>query len=265
MGNHWPGQHTQESVCTNDCFASFKYTHEFVTNYDFDEFILPRKFLPTLDLTFAYRNLACKSSQLAALNQNDYNLYKYITETIGQATNSINKKVAAFHFEHMLLIDKMPDSFLKDLSAQHDNKARQLTFDYNNMRISFIVDPLKDSSMIYSMDNLSQLIECLNSFINVTKVDLNWNRLHGIWMDGRKGKSVFNTNYTEYITQHLAFQTNDKNAALIDVPVDFGFVSHFRQPIDNQFFFDQTYHFYQHYRLDIELYYFLAAFFQDTY
>lgn len=266
MGDHWPGHHAQESVCTNDCFASFKYTHEFVTNYDFDEFILPRKFLPTHNLTFA-QDLKCTPppNKLTAPNQqSDYNLYDYITQFISQ--NQTNSKVAALHFEHMLLLDFMPEPFMKDLSnVQNQNQTRTIAFNYNNMRINFNVDPLKDSNMITSMKNLSRLIECLDTFINISKINHKWNRLHGIWMDVRKGKSVFNTNYTEFVTQHLAFQINDKSANSIDVPIDYGFVSHFREPIDIQFFLGQTYAFNKHYRLDIEYYYFLASFFQNTF
>lgn len=265
MGDHWPGHHAQESVCTNDCFASFKYTHEFVTNYDFDEFILPRKFLPTHNLTFAQEDLKCTPppNKLAVPNESDYNLYNYITQFISQTNSS---KVASLHFEHMLLLEFMPDSFIKDLYSV-SNQTRTIAFNYNNMRINFNIDPLKDSNMINSMrnQNLSRLIECLDTFINISKINYKWNRLHGIWMDVRRGKSVFNTNYTEFITQHSAFQINDKSASSIDVPIDYGFVSHFREPIDIQFFLGQTYAFNKHYRLDIEYYYFMAAFFQNTF
>lgn len=54
FGDHFQAFNTQESVATNDCYASFKYDYEFVTNYDFDELILPRKYVPTNNLDYMH-------------------------------------------------------------------------------------------------------------------------------------------------------------------------------------------------------------------
>lgn len=261
LGDHWPSFHAQELACTNDCLASFKYTHEFVTNYDFDELIIPRKFVPTQDLSYVDRGLIKCSKDAATLNHEEYNLYRYVRKLIEKASNT-TKKVASLHFEHMLLFDRMPDEFISDLlNPKRLNQSRTIKFSYNNMYINFDVNAKTDAPMISWMSNLTGLIKCFNDSIKNFNIDERWNRVHGIWMDVRKGKSVFNTDFTEYVTQHLALQIVDREAKSIDVPLADGFVSHFREPIDIQFFLGQTYSFYRHYRLDMEYINFINSFF----
>lgn len=138
-------------------------------------------------------------------------------------------------------------------------------FDRDNMRFYFITSYEYDHNMTKWISDSNELISCLNKTIQQgkSKINANWNRVYGVWMDMRKGKSIFNTKYVDFIQQHSAVEFTNK-AVQFDIPVNIGFVNHFREEIDLQFFLGQTYSFYNHFRIDLEYYYFLAAFSKQT-
>lgn len=276
LGKHWPAQHTLELVATNDCLASFKYEYEFVTNYDFDEFILPRRHLPTRDLNYT-KNLTCKSfitdsHKIQANNTNTQakfekiiSLYEFVTDLIKElkSANS-SRKIAALHFKHMLMFDNIPNEFLVDLfNTSLLNTSRRVLFDYNKMRFYFYIDPPYDAVPRSWFNETRQLAECLTNFTqtNTNGLSNKWNRVYGIWLDVRRGKSIYNTDYVDLINQHEVQHLNDPSAEVIDLPLDKGFVSHFREPIDGQFFLGQIYSFNNYFRADFEYSLFAAQMF----
>lgn len=268
LGEHWPALHTFELVATNDCLMSFKYEFEYVTNYDFDEFILPRLHLPTSELSYLDEqnaNLTCESlskqtepTQAAA----PYTLYNYVRDLIAEdaKNSSSNPKIASLHFKHMLMFPRLPDQFVNDLlNVSLLNEKRTVMFDYFNMRVYFNVDPAYDSPLRAAFNRTRQLGECMSELIDKRRLDgnnitVNWNRLYGIWMNLRCGKSVFNTDYVDLINQHELQHSSEPSARVIDVPIEHGYVSHFRETIDIQFFLGQTYSFSSNFRVDFEYY-----------
>jgi hypothetical protein len=264
FGNHWPAFHAQESVATNDCFTSFKYSYEFVTNYDFDEFIFPRKFTPTHDLTYTVNaQLNCINNSITLPFLSSYDLYNYTLELM---RTRANETVGSLHFEHMLFFDTIPENVSQNLA---NNDVRKIQFEYKkDLRFYLSLNSVEDFSLANYFVNTKSLVECLNKTIRASGKVKNdekiWNRVYTVWMDRRKGKSIYNTNYTEFINQHFADLTSG-NGVIFNVPVDRGYASHFRDDLNYQFFHSQTYKLSKHFRIDLEFYYFLAAFSKITF
>lgn len=103
-----------EKLCDNDCFLTFKYTHEFVTNYDFDEVIFPRKYT-TNDLSFfdAPTSQDTFNCTLVRSNfdTNDYSLYSYVQKL----KNKYGQNVGCFQFEHVLFVDNFDRGWIDNI------------------------------------------------------------------------------------------------------------------------------------------------------
>lgn len=165
MGNHWKGFHTRELIATNDCFASFKYTHEFVTNYDFDEFILPRKLVPTSNLADISRRYYSSSSSSCSNKSRGitykYNLYEFVHNLVKKAGEN-NSKIAWLSFEHVMFFHTLPANFLPNLkqAAEQDNDTSMLVkFEYENSQDGiFEFEPERDARLAWSVLNSSSVI-----------------------------------------------------------------------------------------------------------
>lgn len=267
MGDHWKGFHTRELVATNDCFASFKYTHELVTNYDFDEFILPRKLAPTRDLARILSDITSTSRQHNPIDIDSYNLYEYLVGLIKANTSS---KIGWLSFEHMLFFNNLPANFLPNLkhlvewTNQMKNEINATTmfkFEYEDKKeANFEFKVERDVRFARSVLDSREAIEMLNQSLAHDKLAVKFDRVDGIWCNQRLGKAVFVTDYVEFVSQHRAEMMNEREAVELKVPVDVGFVNHYREPINPQSLkFD--YAFSQHYRVDLEAYWFLARLF----
>lgn len=281
MGDNWPGFHTRESIATNDCYASFKYTHKLVTNYDFDEFILPRKLTPTRNLARIVGKLDTCTLNSTAFNQevesNDhtevpdlantnldgnYSLYDHVMELMKRHTKDKVKKIAWLHFEHMLFYDHVADNFFTQLRDAVNSTKNELDIrlNYSNMINTLTYDQKRDSSLARALINLNETIECFNSSLLAKneKLDQKFNRVYGVWSNARRGKSVFNTDYVEFVNQHFGEQVSERDAVEVRLPLDEGFVNHYREPIDAQFFGLRV-PFAEHFRADLESYNFIAT------
>lgn len=96
-----------EKVCTNDCLLNFKWTHEFTTNYDFDEFIFPRK-VETNDFTSSnslLEKISCDSTP------EKYSLYDYAVDL----TRKSSTPVAVLRFKHVMFFHNDHANFFKKL------------------------------------------------------------------------------------------------------------------------------------------------------
>lgn len=281
MGSNWAGFHTRELIATNECLASFKHTHKYVTNYDFDEFIFPRKFVPTrnLDEIARYISSCPKNSQpennltsVKTLNISTtrYSLYEYVTDLMTKyAERRGTKKIAWFHFEHMLFFDRVPNEFIANLERVYSMNATFplfLRFKYDKFMLQLRYESERDSDLARSVLDTQRDIQCINSSQETTARQFvlhdKFNRVYGIWRDIRSGKSVFNTDYVELVNQHYGERKNDQEAIDIKVPLDEGFASHYRESIDGQFF-GFTKPFSDYFRVDIEAFAFLYSIFKD--
>lgn len=96
---------SHEQVCTNACMTHFKYGYEFMTNYDFDEILFPRKF-KTNDYTI--KSDSCRPDK----KQLQYDIYQYATELV----KTYGTNIGSFQFEHVLFFDGIDENFLKKVS-----------------------------------------------------------------------------------------------------------------------------------------------------
>lgn len=260
----WPTFHTHEMTATNDCFTNFKYEYQFVTNYDFDELLFPRNEF-TFRLDRPHTEIKCQLTQSSSVFSNNQanfsfsdfsNIYDYAVRMF--ATNREEERpIGALHFQHVLMVDKVNDEFLNSLSRElGENETSQVVpFIYEGKNLTFSVKKNEYDHRAVEMSR--QLIRCLNTNMGKEEILTKWNRVFGIWISVRHGKSIYNTDFTEFVNQHYA-ELLSKSAKWINVPLDQGFSSHFRDPVDNSFFLGQQYSLSSNFRIDLEYYGFLA-------
>jgi len=114
----------------------------------------------------------------------------------------------------------------------------------------------KDIPFILSIKKFQALTACLNSSITTKKVYSNkWTIPFASIMNMRLGKSLFDTKFIYAINQHGASATDNSNC--INVPIQFGYVSHFRHDV-KEFFANQSYPF-NFFQFDLEHFFFLYS------
>jgi hypothetical protein len=251
---------SMEFFCTNACYASFRYSYEYVTNYDFDEVIFPRR-LQTNDLRTFEANRNCTMSHG---NSTIYNMYEYISLLKASYDNDV-LPIAAFHFENVAFFSNVSEQFLEELFSEIDVKTLANSNGSSSIKLkltkdwSLVMSKRQHSTYVNSLFNVMDLISCLNrTIVAKGRLDLAWNRLFGILINSRYGKSVFNTRYTEFINQHFA-DSYQLGTRIFYVDLKDGFASHFRESSEN-WFANQVYSF-SHLRVDLEFYYYLACHF----
>lgn len=244
---------SMEFFCTNDCFKRFKSTHEFVTNYDVDEFIFPRH----LDLNkleqIELKRIKCHDNiNTSQIIPQKYNSYEYFSRLFEDYSNKGETKIAALKFKNSFVLNELDESFFEHLFSSNN---RWVNLDYrNNKNVRLRVDK-NDELLISSMFNTHYLIECLNKTISSCKrFESRWNSPFSVVLAKGREKSVFNTSCTEFINQHQPDLTSD-DSEIVDVHLDRGFSSHFRDDIE-MWFLGQTLPF-SNFRIDLEYYFFL--------
>lgn len=255
-----------ERINTNDCFLNYKYQYEYVTNYDFDEIIFPRKFdvYETSSVENAFKN--CNQSIIeksSAINKT-YNIYEYanrlfnyygknrLTSITFQNSIFIKSNINIELFFNQLFNNK--EKFFIFLAKKFELKISQ------NSSINFLMKNYHDyeySKDVYKLYNYAKCLK-VNSIKNFEK---NFNLFISIVMNsnGREGKSIFNTDNTESINQHYASNKKFLTYRYI-LPVNRGFTSHFREKYDS--FFNHQSIPINYLLIDIEYYLFLLSYFK---
>jgi hypothetical protein len=246
-----------EKVCTNDCLLHFKHEFEFTTNYDFDEIIFPRKlnvddYEPFLD-EVKDKNSDCSNERV---NQNKYSLYDYAIRLSKLLGNG--KSVAMLKFENGVVFPD-PDSYSKmfaKIFASCKNKTEMsVDFEMNGKKLSLVIRQ-NDYAYIEKIEGFQNYLKCLNdTIIQRGLFPPRLNSPYAIIVNNRLGKSIYNTDLTEFYNQHNA-DFFSANSLSINVPINYGFVSHFREYSDD-FLVNQSYGF-SYFRFDLEYYNFLA-------
>ena len=215
-----------ENINTNDCYLNHKYVYEYVSNYDFDEIILPR------------RNLALNQSEFLSYNSSipKYDMYsytKYLHNLLG------GQNVSFIHFENTFmligyrtLLEKIlnfsnDEISKKSLCYEKDNRSVLLKLEENDSemiekfwkRIIPFIDGLNETNRLKSNKNGT------NDFFYNTK----WNNAYSYKTSWRirAGKSIYVTDNTLTINQHVADNVL-KGKFFKIVPFNLGFLSHFR-------------------------------------
>jgi hypothetical protein len=89
-----------EKITTNDCFINFKYTHEYVTNYDFDELILPHDSAMG-HLQANYGNMSATDTSVCQHKPVDFDLYKHTVNLFNK-----NQAAAVLFLSHVVMVPK---------------------------------------------------------------------------------------------------------------------------------------------------------------
>ena len=257
--NEWV-LNSHERLTSNDCLLNFKYDYELVTNYDFDEIILPRKI--SLDDSYLYFN-------------NEYNLCNNITDIKpkfiydNKSNNLYNyamklfehygvHNTASIRFEHALIV-KEYDRINNFVFKMKPNVSKLIRFNYNRSHLMNIKYQLKENiDHLKKYKELKLIIDCLNQTeeSSLNKLSKKWNNPYFIHLNMRDGKSIFNTNLTEIYNQHYA-ELPSNQLKQVKLPLDYGFLSHFRDNVGD-FFLNQTYSF-NNLIVDLEYYLFLIS------
>jgi len=235
---------SHERMCSNHCLMNLKYEYEFITNYDFDEFIFPRIFKPN-DLK-PFKFSTCDEIR----NENDYDIYKYST----RLKKYFGPFVACYQFEHVLFLQNY-EPFIQNIFKLNEiKKSLKIPYELENRYLYYTMRP-RHAKMISTIFDFQPLVRCLNQSITHNKnFSQMWNKIYASVMNMREGKSIFNSDLTESVHQHSASNTIGFSYCRT-VPLEFGYVSHMRDLITG-FFINQVYDF-DFFIFDLEYYYFL--------
>jgi hypothetical protein len=272
-----------EKMCANACFQNYKHIYKYLTNYDMDEFIFPRRFDKNHFHELSERELDAAETQCVSSNKSNYINGGLISNYIQRLVQFYGTRVAYFHFENYLtlnehenLMDKIANSVLLTF-----NGGRTLYLDYENIekrtnlrfRIrndsswwSILRNGSEDMTYFQSFKYLNNRIKRLDSlyFSNETCVlDAKWRNVLMSFVSARRpGKSIFNTDLVHSINPHNSMRIKP-DSVRVHVPIDLGYVSHFRdEDISTKFshgqFAQVNYFPIRHLVLDMEYFLFLV-------
>jgi hypothetical protein len=222
-------RHLHEKLCTNTCYMNIKNEYEFVSNFDFDEFVFPR-FKKTSDYS-SFNSLNCTNLDGKRENQS-YSIYDYALRLKAQ----LGQNVAGFQFEHVVFV-KESQRFIEKL-RRFNNTESVLRFEMGNKYVDYSISN-NGASVISSIKKFHDLVDCLNKSITMNGVySEKWNIPYASVMNMRLGKTLYDTKFTYSISQHIVTATD--MFSCIKVPIQYGYVSHFRDIVKG-FFENQNY------------------------
>ena len=242
-GGEWLARlNTAEKMASNDCYLKYRYTHEFVTNYDFDEFIFPRH-LP-LDDYSPYLNKSCDQVQAEATTSN-HNMYEYARQLVAKYQNNTSssssssssdsnsgEKVAALLFPHYYALPTNRSSDQVQLRTYHNE--RSVTFLLNHKKVFLFLGRRRSrrnatARIIDRMQRAFNLSVCLlrQGPSLSTRFDTSWTSPFLLHVSNRLGKSIYVSEHTEIINQHDTYAVMP-GTQLVNVKARDGINSHYR-------------------------------------
>lgn len=247
-----------ELFTTNDCFISYKYSYEFVSNYDFDELIFPHK--------YEFNNLSAFESHSSGMCSNKssplikYNLYDYLVNLNKTLSVNLKEPISAFSFQHVLFLKNFTNDLYSLLSVNVSNKTLNYTF--GSFERTFPVYYTNSEAHIKTLAKFKHLVLCLNKTLsNNAYLSPNWNRPFG-FIFSHPGKTIFNTKYTISINQHYSF-VSEPNTIFYMIPHNLGYYSHYRENTNYliHYYFDEQSISMNDVILDLETYFHFVSLF----
>ena len=211
-----------ERMNDNDCYLKFRYTYEFVTNYDFDEIILPRD-MQINDYSLI-KTAQCKDLQ--GLSNKKYNMYDYARRLVAKYEKQERKKVAAMHFNHFFALPLTNKKNSVDMKMIDNNSAIALLVNKRNVTL-LVNTTMPDYSVLSAYASAVELAECVIKNMRVQYFDSIWTSLFLIRIPYRGGKCIFVTDYTETINQHEVNMIAP-DTLFVRLPSQDGISSHYR-------------------------------------
>jgi hypothetical protein len=246
-----------EKLASNDCYINYRYTHEFITNYDFDELIIPHA-AHMGDLQVQFSDMNSSKTSICAHQPSKFNLYEHAVRLLKQ-----NNQAAYLALDHVIIAQ-----FTSELTEFFSTMDRQLK---THTDLTTVLQ-VKYKNMVFEISNgeevayAKQLVKLYNlandMYQNYLSRDkyLNFNRAVAFRNPTRLGKSIYNTMRCEMINVHNADVYHGGRA--VDISSKDAFVSHFRDETD--WFLEQpnTYSIKFIY-IDIEYYHFILRTYND--
>lgn len=211
------------SVNMNDCLFNAKYEYDYLTNYDFDEFILPRKYPTSEYLTIKPElDSNCSNFINSSLKQDNKNIVIYANKLLAK----YGKNSAFFEFSDFQLLEDVEQIKTNLLSK---NKSEKLEYSKSHSHFTIKFENLQQKKLYENQFILLQpFIDCLNKTIRSDKyLSSKWNNLYGVIVDNRQGKSIFLTNNTLTIHPHSALSIKPFTKG-VKIPIEIGNAVHIR-------------------------------------
>ena len=239
---------SHERINTNNCFFNYKYEYKYVTTYDFDEIIFPRKFQLVNELT----EQNCRNYTPKNIN---YNIFDY-------ADNLFKKYLWApscLEFENLVFLqanDLNLVEFISNILNYENGYKMDLVMNNNKMKITYKLDTV---TYVVKLQKQIKFATCMKEYLNLSpSLNSIWQSVFGSLMNMRNGKSIFSTDHTEGINQHYTDISKSNLNECFKISINDGFCSHFRENAD-LFFNNQTYSI-KHFIVDIEYLLFLTRY-----
>jgi len=222
-----------EKINTNDCYLNFKYEYEYTSNYDIDEFVFPRLVqtsdqIKLFDSVRQSKNKTCfpmKTNKSELIKYDLYNYTKYLHNLLGGSS------VAYLQFYNTFMLLEFRN-LLENILKYTTGNTIQYPKDNRTDSLK-ITDSSK--KLIDDFKQMIPLVDCLNETNKITMSSdfykSKWNNAYSLRSYSRLGKSIFVTDSTLTVNVHGADNVLS-GTSVKSVPLNYGFVSHFRDFLD---------------------------------
>jgi hypothetical protein len=168
------GRQKHEQITSNDCLTQMSKTHEFVSNYDLDEFVFPRtrNITATPEFKCDDKNSVC-SAKPFEWSKNSY--YSYLDTLIEKYRKGREKaKLSTIYFEHAayLIENEQVDKIFNDLnliitSSYKSNKYPIiLTLGQSPKTHAFLIEDEDLEYIKYLYNGYQNVSKCLFKSVN---------------------------------------------------------------------------------------------------
>jgi hypothetical protein len=230
-----------EKICTNECLMNYRYSYEYLSNYDVDEVIFPRNFQTNFQEDVLKQSSDASCKQIYSKHEErmhshclKYDIYDYVT----RLQRMYGPYVSSFSFNHFQMLAQY-DEFMKKIDSTsmfESNSENTLVYtSKKDTQVEFLI-PKKSTYYFSLLKKLTNLTRCLNrTFLTSSRAMLNykWTNVMAAPFRNRLGKSIYNCNMTMSINQHGA-NLVALGTYKASVDHEFGFVSHFRSDDTSQ-------------------------------
>ncbi len=200
-----------DKICTNDCFMSYKYVYRYLSNYDVDEFIFPRRFETNYFNADVARQKSCAKAyenfSKPAQKRPDSTI---MTDYMERLVEKYGRNVSHFRFENYLVLKEYSGALKKlenkDLSKVQVNTTWETILKYETPDAALTL--LRSKADLEYFDSLRQMAnftKCVNNKFmspNASLFRTKWLRLLASPVYVQPGKSIYNTDLVESLNQH---------------------------------------------------------------
>ena len=241
---------THERISTNDCFFNYKFDYKYITNYDIDEIIIPRKF----KMDYEFNEINC--SNKLTWPSLKYNIYDFADSLF----KNHSMLPSSFEFQNVMFFQS-EDATILNLIVNHieNNQMNALVLQnisFNRFSLTYEIDSRNYLKSLKRKKNLALcFIKSLDAKVYIKK---SFPVIFASLMDMRYGKSIFYSDNTEAIYQHFTAVAKTDLNPRFKLNVNDAFCGHFRKDY-NIYYKDYNYSI-RNIMIDIEHFLFTSKF-----